>query len=97
METAWETRLHWSKSGSEVTIKSEHRDADAAPEFKYRVAWDGVTRSMRFEAIGYPFETWLHNYLHAHPDDSANDVYKASEKAPNRPGRPRVLELVKHM
>ena len=38
METAWETRLHWSKADSEVTIKSEHREAEAAVPFKYRIA-----------------------------------------------------------
>lgn len=97
LESVWETRLHWKrdKQSSEVAIHSEHREADAAAPFKYRIAWDGLTRSMRFEAVGDPFETWLHNYLIAHPEASANDVYKASEHAPNRPGRPRVLELVK--
>ena len=95
METAWETRLHWSKSRTEVTIKSEHREAEGTVPFAYRIAWDGLTRSMRFEAVEDPFERWVRDYCREHPAASANDVYKASEGQPGRPGRPKVLELVR--
>jgi hypothetical protein len=95
METAWETRLGWSKSGSEVTVKSEHRDADAAPDFKYRIDWDGRTRSMRFEAIEDPFEVWVRGYLRDHPDASGNKLYEAAEGRDDRPHKSKVHTLFK--
>jgi hypothetical protein len=95
LETAWETRLHWSKSGSEVTIKSEHRDADSVPEFKYRIAWDAVTRSMRFEAVEDPFASWVRDYYRANPEASANDAYKAADGRPDRPGKTKALAVIK--
>lgn len=51
LESIWETRLTWERDGQAplVTIKSEHREAEAGDPISYRIGWDGETRSMRFE------------------------------------------------
>ena len=81
LETVWETRLRWKRDGQspEVTVESEHRETDAAAPFKYRISWDGLTRSMRFDAVEDPFVKFVTEYAIANPTASANDVYKATE------------------
>jgi RecA-family ATPase len=51
MESAWESRLTWTREGQSplVTLRAEHREAEAAEPIEYRIAWDPVTRSMRFD------------------------------------------------
>jgi len=97
LETAWESRLHWKRDGqsSEVTIETAHRDAEPAAPFKYRIAWDGLTRSMRLEAVEDPFTKFVTEYTLANPTASANAVYKATEGRKDRKHRTAVLELVK--
>jgi hypothetical protein len=97
LESAWETRLRWKREGQspEITIESEHREAEAAPPFKYRIAWDGQTRSMRFEAVEDPFVAFVHEYMREHLEASANDVYKAAGARDDRPRKTLVLELVR--
>lgn len=52
LESAWETRLTWKRDGQSlaVEIESEHREAEAAPTVRYRLQWDGDTRTMRLQA-----------------------------------------------
>jgi AAA domain len=97
LESAWETRLHWKRNGQspEVTIEAEHREAEAGPPFKYRISWDGRTRSMRFDAVDDPFVEFLRAYLDEHPEASANAAYKAGDGRSDRPRKKAVLELVK--
>lgn len=97
LETAWDTRLRWKREGQspEVTITSEHREADASAPLTYRIAWDGPTRTMRFDAVDDPFMEWTRSYLIANPEASANEVYKAAESRNDRPRKQAVLELVK--
>jgi hypothetical protein len=97
LETAWETRLRWKREGQspEITLASEHREAEAAAPFTYRIAWDGLTRSMRFEAVEDPFAEWTRTYLIANAEASANEVYRAAENRNDRPRKQVVLELVK--
>jgi hypothetical protein len=78
LETAWETRLAWVRDGQNpvVTIKSEHREAEAAEPIQYRIAWDGQTRTMRFDLEHDPIALKVVDYLREHPDASANEVYK---------------------
>jgi AAA domain len=54
LETVWESRLAWSRDGQSpiLTLHSEHREAEASDPIKYRIAWDGSTRSMRFDLTG---------------------------------------------
>jgi hypothetical protein len=51
LESVWETRLTWERDGQAavVTLKSEHREAEAAEPITYRIGWDSDTRSMRFD------------------------------------------------
>jgi hypothetical protein len=50
LESVWESRLTWTRDGQAavITLKSEHREAEAAEPITYRIGWDGDTRSMRF-------------------------------------------------
>lgn len=99
LESAWESRLRWKRDGQspEVTIEAEHREADAPPPFEYRIAWDGLTRSMRFEPVDDPFIAFVHAFVREHPEASANDVYKAADGRADRPRKTAVLEIVKRL
>jgi hypothetical protein len=90
LESVWETRLHWKRDGqaSVVTVESEHREAEAAPPFQYRIAWDKLTRSMRFEIVEDEIAC-VRGFLEEHPDASGNEVVKALGH------RAKVLALVK--
>jgi hypothetical protein len=78
LESAWETRLAWKRDGQSqfVTIESEHREAEAAGTIEYRIDWDHDTRSMRFELQQDDQRAAVEEYLHEHPEASANEVYK---------------------
>jgi hypothetical protein len=99
LETVWESRLRWKRDGqaSEVTIENEHRDAEGSGPFTYRISWDGLSRSMRFEAVETPFLTFVHSYLRDHPEASANEVYEAAEGQTERPGRGKALSAIKDL
>jgi hypothetical protein len=80
LESAWETRLSWEKNEEgEVELASEHREAEPGPPLRYRIAWGGETRSMRFPLIETDAEVIesVRRHLHEHPDDSANKVFEA--------------------
>jgi hypothetical protein len=99
LETWWDTRLGWEREGEspEVTIKSKHREIESAPQFKYRIAWDGETRSMRFEAVEHPFVQFVRAYLADHPEASGNEVHKAAEGRDDRPHKGVVQKLVREV
>jgi hypothetical protein len=97
LESAWESRLQWKRNGqsSEVEVVAEHREQDAPTPFRYRIAWDGMTRSMRLEALDDPFVEFVRQYLVDHRDASGNEVYKSAEGRDDRPRRSDVLDLVR--
>jgi hypothetical protein len=76
LESAWETRLAWKRDGQspEVTITSEHREAESSGTIKYRIDWDGLTRSMRFDLVEDDLIGRVRAYLNEHPEASANEV-----------------------
>jgi hypothetical protein len=76
LESVWETRLEWERDGqsSEVTVKSEHREAEVGAPLAYRIGWDEETRTMRFDLVEDPLTTAVRAYLDEHPDASANSV-----------------------
>jgi len=92
LESAWETRLTFTRDGQSplVKIESEHREAEAAGPIEYRIAWDHDTRSMRFNLEPDQLDEKVAAYLREHPDASANEVFK--ETGGNRPS---VLSAVK--
>lgn len=53
LESVWETRLTWKRDGlsPNVTVTSEHREAEAAEPVTYQIRWDTDTRTMRFAAV----------------------------------------------
>ncbi|MGH2800506.1 MAG: AAA family ATPase, partial [Thermoleophilaceae bacterium] len=76
LESVWETRLAWKRDGQspEVTIESEHREAEASGPLVYRIHWDGETRTMRFDLVEDDVTARVRAYLAEHPDASANEV-----------------------
>jgi hypothetical protein len=84
LESVWETRIGWSRDGQAptVTLKPEHREAEAGDPISYRIVYDHDTRSMRFnlvdnEAGPTELEQRVGDYLREHPDASANKVHDA--------------------
>lgn len=76
LESAWETRLTWKRDGQSpvVTLTSEHREAEAAEPLNYRIAWDGATRTMRFDhaddqpaGITATARDWIIDYVQRNP------------------------------
>jgi hypothetical protein len=91
LESVWETRIGWERKtdSPEVTIKSEHREADGRT-LRYRIAWDHETRTMRFPLVEGDALTKVRAHLADHPDDSGNAVFAAVGGK-----RREVLEAVK--
>lgn len=96
LESVWETKLEWNRDGTSplITVKSEHREAEAGPPIKYRLNWDGDTRTMRLDLEGTEkaddLEQRVRAYLAEHPDATANEVDENVEG-----GRKKVLALVR--
>jgi hypothetical protein len=82
LESFWETRLAWTRDGQSplVTIESEHREAEAGEPLQYRISWDTLTRSMRFDLIGHegvpPLEERIVECLSDHPGQKADEIAK---------------------
>lgn len=101
LESYWETQLKWERNGksSLVTIKSEHREAEAAATIKYRIGWDATSRSMRFDLDGSEKEDDLAERVSAlvaaNPEMSANKIYEQLQLAGDGAERKKVLALVK--
>jgi hypothetical protein len=79
LETAWETKLEWKREGQspEVTITSEHREAEDGPPIRYRISWDHHTRTMRFPLVEGDLKAKVRAHLAEHPEHSANQVVDA--------------------
>jgi hypothetical protein len=83
LESFWETRLSWVRDGQSplVTLESEHREAEAGDPLQYRIAWDTLTRSMRFELLNRAdslpaLEDRIIGWLREHLDQKAEEVAK---------------------
>lgn len=94
LESVWETRLAWKREGESpiVELESAHREAESVGTIKYRIDWDHETRSIRFELETDPLEAVIADYLHQHPDASANEVDDNVEG-----NRKTILALVKRL
>lgn len=80
LESVWESRLAWTREGQspQVKLESEHREAEAGEPLTYRIAWDGLTRSMRFELVrdesGPSLEERIVEWLREHGPGTTDDV-----------------------
>jgi RecA-family ATPase len=76
LESVWETRLTWEREAQSATVKvrSEHREAEAGPPLEYRIGWDGLTRSMRFDLQGDTLAVKVAEALRGDPEASANTI-----------------------
>jgi putative DNA primase/helicase len=80
LESVWETRLTWTRDGQSplVTVQAEHREAEAAEPIEYRIAWNALTRSMRFDLTTRPhvpaLEERIATWLTEHRDQKTEDV-----------------------
>jgi hypothetical protein len=78
LEAFWESKVAVAKGDDGVRrVKTEHREAEAAPEFSFRLDWDETTRSMRLAAVADTLRDRVAEHLAAHPDASANAVVEA--------------------
>jgi hypothetical protein len=90
LETVWETRLKWErdKTSGVVTLTSEHREAEAGPPFKYRIAWDETTRTMSLAASepAPPQRDLVADvvaFLSEHPASVVDEIASALKKRPS--------------
>ena len=101
LESAWETRLTWKRDGqsSEVTIASEHREAEAAEPITYRIHWDGDLRTMQLalvEDVGLrPLRDRIMAELQAHSSTGLTTDEVQKQVAVRRSDVLRTLESLK--
>lgn len=76
LEAFWESKIAVKKVDVGREVKTEHREAEAGSTWTYKLAWDGVTRSMKLVADGRveEIEERVRAYLAEHPDASSNEV-----------------------
>lgn len=95
LESFWESKLTWKRDGQSkiVEVAREHREAEGNEPFRYALAWDAVTRTMRLEAI--EDSTRSENahaavlaYLEENPGASGREVEQAV------PGRATLIRKV---
>jgi hypothetical protein len=82
IESFWETKLSVTRDEGVYKLEAEHRDAEAAPAFRYRLAFDETTRTVRLSPADAQVREDKRNadveaYLNEHPDASSNDVFRA--------------------
>lgn len=98
LESVWETRLTWKKGDDGlIELASEHREAEAGPTLRYRIAWDHETRTVRFPleaAPTVPDEVLaeVRSYREANPNASANEIAGALKRR-----KALVLQAVKEL
>lgn len=83
IESFWESKLSIERDSNGVyKLEAVHREAEAADPFRFRLAFDETTRTVKLS----PAEAQIREderrddinaYLDEHPEASANDVYKA--------------------
>ena len=77
LEAFWESKVAVEKGDDGVRrVTAEHREAEAGPEFRFRLDWDETSRSMRLVTSEDELERRVAEYLDEHPDESANKVAK---------------------
>jgi hypothetical protein len=96
-ESFWETKLSVTRDEGGSKIESEHREAEAADAFRYRLAFDETTRTVRLSLAEAQIREDKVNaaveaYLDEHPEASANEIFKAIGGS-----RPDVLAAVKRL
>jgi AAA domain len=94
LEAFWESKITISREDGMSALTAEHREAEATPEFRYRLAFDGATESLRLDPDRRVDELREHvaAYLADHPDASGNEVRKAV-----RGRKSDVLDLMKEI
>lgn len=81
-ESFWETKLSVTRDEGGYKLEAEHRQAEAVDPFRYRLAFDVTTRTVRLSPAEAQVREDERNadveaYLGEHPDASANEVFKA--------------------
>jgi len=85
LESAWESRITWTREGTSPTvqIEAEHREAEPADQIEYRIVWDGETRTMTFRAhIDTKLPSLMERitqHLADHTDQRSEDIARALE------------------
>jgi len=90
LEAFWESKLTIAKDGEGFRLVTpEHREAESPLGFRFRLAWEGDTRSMRLVADTDPRVQKIAELLDRDPEASANEIFKDIGG-----NRPEVLKLV---
>ncbi len=79
-EGFWESRLHLVKEKDDDekrTLTAAHRDAESGHEFKFTLAFDSTTRSLRMRRWMTEKEREVEQHLREHPDASKRKTYDA--------------------
>ena len=91
LESYYESKLTLAESKDSGRLEAEHREAEAA-SFRFAVRFDATTETVRVEAAEDEHEERVREYLHEHPDASANEVFDAVGGKRNR-----TLEIVRRI
>jgi hypothetical protein len=79
LEGYWESRLALSKDDGDQgprTVRVEHREAKSGHEFRFALAFDSGSRSLRMRVVTSELERLVEAYLREHPEASKNEVAK---------------------
>jgi AAA domain/DnaB-like helicase N terminal domain len=83
LEGYWESRLAVTKADRTADdeepriITADHREAESGHQFRFALAFDANSRSLRLDAITNEAERLIEKYLREHPGASKNEVVKA--------------------
>lgn len=78
LEGYWESRLAVSKDEAGTrTVVAEHREAESGHEFRFTLAFDEDTRTLRIDYVRSDLELAVERFLRANPTASKNAVATA--------------------
>lgn len=82
LEGYWESRLALEKADKTDDeqpriVTAEHREAESGHQFRFALAFDPNSRSLRLNAITSELERLVEKHLRAHPKASKNEVVEA--------------------
>jgi AAA domain-containing protein/DnaB helicase-like protein len=99
LEGYWESRLEVTKEKDAEDqpriVTAEHREAESGHQFRFALAFDPNSRSLRLNAITSEAERLIEAYLREHPQATKNEVARAKEVDVRRADVLRLYEVVK--
>ena len=79
LEGYWESRLAVKRLDDGTrSVRADHREAESGHEFRFALAFDEPTTSLRLTAITSELERLVEAHLQENPTASKNEVFKAT-------------------